>query len=61
MRPALLADVRAELGRVLELLSAARSRADRGSLPLSRAAEALRFAEAGGSTGKVVIVPDAGS
>ena len=54
------ADVRADLGRVLELLSQGEITAQiAGRFPLSRAAEALRFAEAGGSTGKVVIVPDA--
>jgi NADPH:quinone reductase-like Zn-dependent oxidoreductase len=53
------ADVRADLGRVLDLLSRGEITAQiAGRFPLSRAAEALRFAEAGGSTGKVLIVPD---
>jgi NADPH:quinone reductase-like Zn-dependent oxidoreductase len=54
------ADVRGT--SVLELLSGGEITAQiAGRFPLSRAAEALRFAEAGGSTGKVVIVPGAGS
>jgi NADPH:quinone reductase-like Zn-dependent oxidoreductase len=44
---------------VLELLSRGEITAQiAGRFPLSRAADALRFAEAGGATGKVVIVPD---
>ena len=54
-------DVRADLGQVLGLLARGEITAQiAGRFPLSRAAEALRFAEAGGVTGKVVIVPDAG-
>jgi NADPH:quinone reductase-like Zn-dependent oxidoreductase len=54
------ADVRADLTRVLDLLSRGEITAQIARrFTLSRAADALRFAEAGGVTGKVVIVPDA--
>jgi NADPH2:quinone reductase len=53
-------DVREDLGRVLELLAQGEITAQvAAEYPLSRAAEALRRAEEGGITGKIVIVPDA--
>ena len=42
----------------MELLARGRDHAaDRRALPLEQAAEALRFAEAGGNTGKVLLLP----
>jgi NADPH2:quinone reductase len=52
------AELRADLGRVLALLAeGAITPQIAARFPLSEAAEALRFAEAGGNTGKVLLLP----
>jgi len=53
------AGVRDDLGHVLDLLAQGEITAQVAArFPLSEAAAALRYAEAGGFTGKVIIVPD---
>jgi NADPH:quinone reductase-like Zn-dependent oxidoreductase len=52
------AQLRADLGQVLELVrDGAITPQIAARFPLEQAAEALRFAEAGGNTGKVVLLP----
>ena len=52
------AELREDLGRVFALVAAgAITPQISARFPLARAAEALRFAEAGGNTGKVLLVP----
>ena len=52
-------EVRADLASVFDLMASGAVTAQISArFPLSQAAAALRFAEAGGSTGKVIIVPD---
>jgi NADPH:quinone reductase-like Zn-dependent oxidoreductase len=52
------AQLREDLGQVLELLRVGAIEPQIAArFPLEQAAEALRFAEAGGNTGKVVILP----
>ena len=54
------AEVRDDLGHVLDLLARREITAQvAASFPLSQAGAALSYAEAGGYTGKVIIVPDA--
>ncbi len=53
------AQLREDLGHVMDLLVAgAVTPQIAARFPLAQAAEALRFAEAGGNTGKVLIVPE---
>jgi NADPH:quinone reductase-like Zn-dependent oxidoreductase len=53
------AEVRDDLGQVLELLAQGEITAQVAArFPFSQAAAALSYAEAGGYTGKVIIVPD---
>ena len=52
------AELRTDLGHVMDLLAAgAITPQIAARFPLAQAADALRFAEAGGNTGKVLIVP----
>ena len=52
------AQLREDLGHVMDLLAqGAITPQIAARFPLAQAAEALRFAEAGGNTGKVLIVP----
>lgn len=56
------AEVRDDLGHVLDLLARGEITAQVAArFPLSQAAAALSYAEAGGYTGKVIIVPDTDS
>lgn len=55
------AEARDDLGHVLDLLARGEITAQVAArFPLGQAAAALRYAEAGGYTGKVIIVPDTG-
>ena len=53
-------ELRADLGQLFSLLAqGALSAQIAARFPLSHAAAAIRFAEAGGHTGKVILIPDA--